>query len=160
MGAADRTEAKLTYANLMLRELQAHRGLDGDDFQRSHEEAFLFHLHGALEAFLQEINEHCNCGILAHQVSISRLENELRRQSKTCPQLTEIRALKRRRSGQWRPVRSRPTRQQLLPECSKRNGKVPFFTCRLFGERVYAPESDRISTGGRADRVGRRGGRK
>jgi hypothetical protein len=52
----DRTDAKLRYAKLHLEELQAVKRLNGDDLERSHEEAFLYHLFGARDALLSEIN--------------------------------------------------------------------------------------------------------
>jgi len=49
----ERTNAKLRYARLHLEELRSYRRKgSGDDFERSHQEAFLFHLFGTRDAFL------------------------------------------------------------------------------------------------------------
>ena len=52
-----RTDAKLRYAKLILDELSndPERGR-GQDFERAHQEAFLFQLAGVVDAFLQELN--------------------------------------------------------------------------------------------------------
>ncbi len=52
-----RTDAKLRYARLILDELSndPERGR-GQDFERAHQEAFLFQLAGVVDAFLQELN--------------------------------------------------------------------------------------------------------
>ena len=43
----DRTAAKLRYAKVHLDELAALKSLCGDDFDRAHQESYLFHLLGA-----------------------------------------------------------------------------------------------------------------
>jgi hypothetical protein len=53
-----RTDAKLRYAQVHLEELRAIEALRGDDFERAHLESFLYHMLGAKDAFLAEIN-HC-----------------------------------------------------------------------------------------------------
>jgi hypothetical protein len=93
MAAADRTEAKLRFAALSLHELNGDEGLHGDDFQRSHEENFLFHLYGVIDAFLHEINEHHRCGLAANKVTIERLEKALAPKKRTSAQLDEIKSL-------------------------------------------------------------------
>jgi hypothetical protein len=95
MASADRTEAKLRFAELSLHELNAHSGLQGDDFQRSHEENFLYHLYGALDAFLHEINEHHRCGLPSNRVTIKALEKALKLKNRTSAQLDEIKSLSR-----------------------------------------------------------------
>ena len=50
------TEAKLRYAEVHLVEIEQMPRRNGDDFDRAHQESFLFHLKGSLEAFLAEIN--------------------------------------------------------------------------------------------------------
>jgi hypothetical protein len=75
MPSETRTSAKIRYAKVMLAELEgyAHRG-SGDDFERSHQEAFLAHLFGARDAFLQELNEYYSCSIPIEEVSVASLE--------------------------------------------------------------------------------------
>ena len=53
----ERTDAKLRYAEVHLNEIKGHEPLGGDDFDRAHQESFLFHLLGARDAFLFELNE-------------------------------------------------------------------------------------------------------
>jgi len=93
MTATDRTEAKLRFAELSLRELNAHGGLQGDDFQRSHEENFLFHLYGVLDAFLHELNEHHSLGLPSNRVTVRRLERAFKQRGRTSAQLDEIKSL-------------------------------------------------------------------
>jgi hypothetical protein len=90
MPASERTDAKLRYAEAILRDLRQRAGQDGDDFQRAREEAFLFHLHGARDAFLHEVNEHHGCGLAPNEVKLWSLEKALRARGRTSQQLTEI----------------------------------------------------------------------
>ena len=64
----DRTEAKLRYARIHLDELQ-NDARRGGDFDRAHQESFLFHLFGARDAFLQEINVLRSCGLPLDKVT-------------------------------------------------------------------------------------------
>jgi hypothetical protein len=50
----ERTEAKIEYAKLMLDELcqRSHSAGRGDPFERTHEDAVLYHVIGAKDAFL------------------------------------------------------------------------------------------------------------
>ena len=88
--AQDRTDAKLRYAKLMLDELRGYHGGQGDDFERSHEEAVLFHLHGVRDALLNEINVQYACGLEPDEVRINRLKKKLLPMNGVCPELTEI----------------------------------------------------------------------
>jgi len=55
-----RTDAKLRYARIHLEELRMKRllarAVDGDDWEKAHQESFLFHLFGVRDALLQEVN--------------------------------------------------------------------------------------------------------
>jgi hypothetical protein len=53
-----RTDAKLRYAKIHLDELAALPIRNGGDFDRAHQESFLFHLFGARDAFLAELNHY------------------------------------------------------------------------------------------------------
>jgi hypothetical protein len=64
---------------------------DKDDFHRAHEESFLFHLHGARDGFLHEVNEHHGLGIPADEVTLKRLRKELKETGKKNRQVSEIR---------------------------------------------------------------------
>jgi len=88
-----RTDAKIRYAEAMLRDLQERPGAEGDDFQRAREEAFVFHLHGAIDAFLHEINDHHGCGLAANQVTLFGLEHWFVGSGGISPVLQEIRRM-------------------------------------------------------------------
>lgn len=76
-GAQSRTDAKLRYTIVHLEELcNAERR--SDDFERAHQESFLFHLFGVRDAYLQELNLFHGCGIDIEKVTKGRLEQELK----------------------------------------------------------------------------------
>ena len=90
--STDRTDSKLRYAVIHFEELE---GVDrrGEDFDRSHQESFLFHLHGVRDAFLQELNIKFDCGLPIHQVDKKRLNNVLGKkeiESKALAKLNEL----------------------------------------------------------------------
>jgi len=90
--AQDRTEAKLRYAVVHLEELRGSERR-GDDFERAHQESFLFHLIGARDAYLQELNLFHGRGLHLEDVSRWKLEKALRdkgTQSKALEKLTEL----------------------------------------------------------------------
>jgi hypothetical protein len=91
MPESDRTDAKLRYAALTLDELKddLHRG-KGGDFERAHEEAFMFHLFGARDAFLQELNIYYGCGLPLKDVSINGFQNWEKKTGKQMPELKDI----------------------------------------------------------------------
>jgi len=96
MAASSRTAEKLRFARAVLDDLKHRPGGRGDDFERAREEAFLFHLHGTRDAFLHEINEHYECGLLPRDVKLSRLREWFRGQRRPgCPELQEIDDLER-----------------------------------------------------------------
>ena len=73
-----RTEQKISYARLILDELEPHPSRhSGDSFERSHLEAFFFHFYGAVDAFLQEINVQYACGLDIAIVSRRTLKAKL-----------------------------------------------------------------------------------
>ena len=87
----ERTNAKLRYARVHLEELRSHqRKGSGDDFERSHQESFLFHLLGARDAFLQELNLYYNCGLELHKVRTSSLNQKLDKMGIRCPELNKL----------------------------------------------------------------------
>jgi len=75
--AKSRTDAKLRYAIVHLEEL-CNRERRGDDFDRAHQESFLFHLFGVRDAYLQELNLFHGCGIETANVTKWTLEQELK----------------------------------------------------------------------------------
>lgn len=70
----ERTDSKLRYAQLYLDELK-NSTISGSDSEKAHQESFLFHLNGAAESFLAEINEIYDLGIKAKNLSIQSLKN-------------------------------------------------------------------------------------
>ena len=75
----ERTEGKLRYAKVHLDELiVCPRDSPYDDFQRAHCESFLFHLIGARDSFLQEINIAHGLGLKEGEVKFAVLYDRLR----------------------------------------------------------------------------------
>ena len=79
-------DAKLRYAAVHLEELQATERR-GSDFDRSHQEAFLFQLSGVRDAFFQECNLRHDCGLDPEKVRRNSLEEKLRASGKEAPSL-------------------------------------------------------------------------
>ncbi len=70
-----RTDAKLEYAELTLQELRAYeRRGSGDNFERAHHEAFLFHLLGAENALLQELDVRYSCALRLKNAALDELD--------------------------------------------------------------------------------------
>ena len=87
----ERTNAKLRYARIHLKELRLYqRKGSGDDFERSHQESFLFHLFGAFDAFLQELNLYFNCRLELHKVTVHNLKIKSSEMGIECPELDKL----------------------------------------------------------------------
>ena len=117
--AQSRTDAKLRYAALHLEELRNHeRKGSGDDFERSHQEAFLYQLFGVRDAFLQELNLYYSCGLALHEVRLGRIRKFLREQGKTSPELDVLSSLEDD-LGSWlnvaKEMRDHSTHRQSVP---------------------------------------------
>lgn len=95
-----RITAKLEYANIHLEELQTYskRG-SGDTFERAHQESFLFHLYGAVDGFLQELNVAYGCNLQLKQVTKRKLRSELKKMGKSCPELDQLENLEQDAKG-------------------------------------------------------------
>jgi hypothetical protein len=92
--AAARTSQKLRFAQLTIDELSNSPSRHtGDDFERSHHEAFLFHLYGAIDSFLQEINIYCSCGLSPTAVTMRSLRESFAKRGRPCAEFEEIAAL-------------------------------------------------------------------
>ncbi len=87
----DRTKAKLCFAQIHLNELRTYgsRG-SGDDFETSHEESYLFHLLGARDAFLQELNIYYNINLPPDKVTRKSLADRLKQDGSSSPELIEL----------------------------------------------------------------------
>ena len=113
----DRTDAKLRFAKLHLDELKSGpRG--GCDFERAHQESFLFHFVGVLDAFYQEINKVQELGFGVEKVRINSMEERLEKQSEESQALIEIRGLLNDKTS-WlaraKEVRDQPTHRGANP---------------------------------------------
>lgn len=89
----DRTDAKLRYAKVHLDELKSINVHGGDDFDRAHQESFLFHLSGVKEAFLVELNFYYGAGLSNDSISLGKLRNSLKNKGMSSPEVAEIYAL-------------------------------------------------------------------
>lgn len=97
----DRTEAKLRYAAVHLGELEALASRSGDDFDRAHQESFLFHLLGVLDAFLVEINCYYQCNLPEDGLSLGKLRTAIKeKRGETSPELRELYELEKLQ-GSW-----------------------------------------------------------
>jgi len=85
-----RTDAKLRYAEIHLDELRTLGTASGKDFDRAHQESFLYHLLGAKDAFLLELNEYYGCGLPQEELTAGKLRAELKKQGKNSKELAEI----------------------------------------------------------------------
>jgi hypothetical protein len=86
----DRTAAKLRYARVHLDELAAMKSLRGDDLDRAHQESYLFHLLGARDAFLAELNHYYRIGLPNENLSPGRLWKELKERGIQSAELTSL----------------------------------------------------------------------
>jgi hypothetical protein len=87
----ERTDAKLRYADEILKELGYLARQKGNDFDRAHQEAFLFHLLGAFDSFLAEINRYYDCNFPEDSLSANRLRKKITEMTgDTSPELREL----------------------------------------------------------------------
>lgn len=85
-----RTDAKLRYALIHLDLLRESGGNGGADFDRGMEESILFHLLGAKEAFLVELNTYYNCGLPIEAIAPGKLREILLSRGKRSSELAEL----------------------------------------------------------------------
>lgn len=86
----ERTEAKLRYAKVQLEHLKEYGGNGGTDFDRAFHESILFHLLGAKDAFLQEINAYYKVGLAPSGVTLGALRQALMREGRQSGELREL----------------------------------------------------------------------
>lgn len=73
-----RTNDKLALAKIHLDEFTNRKERSsGDQFERGHQESFLFHLVGARDSFLQEINDTCGLGLPLERVEMRSVREGL-----------------------------------------------------------------------------------
>jgi hypothetical protein len=86
-----RTNAKLEYAKVHLEELRSYQKIgSGDSFERAHHESFLFHLLGAKDTFLQELNFCYKCKFPPSKVKEGLLLKELKKRKLKSTELQEL----------------------------------------------------------------------
>lgn len=85
----ERTEAKLRYARIHLDELKAQGLPDGGDFDRAHQESFLFHLLGTVDAFLAELCHYYQIAV-SGTVSPGGIRAILKAKGKSSPELDKL----------------------------------------------------------------------
>ena len=85
-----RADAKLLYAQIHLNELKGRGTNGGTDFDRAFQESFLFHLLGAKEAFLIELNHYYAAGLDPANVRPGNLREILRSNGVVCQELAEL----------------------------------------------------------------------
>lgn len=90
--AQERVDAKLRYAHVMQADL---RGMPrrGSDEERAHQEAFLFHLLGARDALLQELNIIYGLGMARKGVNIDSIRNGLAASGKSSVAFEQLLAI-------------------------------------------------------------------
>jgi hypothetical protein len=74
----ERTDAKLRYARVHLEELQMQGPPDGGDFDKAHQESFLFYLLAARDAFLAELNHYYAAGLRPDALSPGKIRDVLK----------------------------------------------------------------------------------
>jgi hypothetical protein len=91
--ARARTDQKLGYARVHLDELREHPFSRHSDFEHAHEEAFLFHLFGARDSFLAELNEYYECSLPRNGISMGKLREALSKRGCISQELQELHKL-------------------------------------------------------------------
>jgi len=86
----ERTDAKIRYAELQLDHLVKFAGNGSTDVDRAFYESILFHLLGAKDAFLQELNAYYQAGLAPNRVAQNSLRLALKSQDKQSAELREI----------------------------------------------------------------------
>ena len=85
-----RTDAKLRYAQIHLNLLRERGGNGGTDFDRGVEESILFHVLGAKDAFLHELNVYYRCYLPSEAVTPGNLRKVLGDRGVKCPELSTL----------------------------------------------------------------------
>lgn len=106
-----RADAKLRYARVHLEELRALPHISGSDFDQAHQESFLYHLLGAKEALVGELNMYYGCNLLPDSVSLGNLRG--------VPEASQLRDYEKENSGHWLSI------AKLMRDYSTHVGGVP-----------------------------------
>lgn len=89
-GLRERVDAKLRFAQIHLVELKGLSYISGDDFDRAHQESFLYHLLSAKDAFLMELNAYYNVKLSENNITAGKLRKEIIRVGKSSEELNEL----------------------------------------------------------------------
>lgn len=91
----DRTTRKLHFATIHISELRNYiHATSNDDWENAHQESSFYHLAGAVEAILHEINDAYMLGLSLDQVKWEKVAKALSRGHKTSPAFTHLKTLK------------------------------------------------------------------
>lgn len=85
-----RADTKLRYSKIYLDELMLIGKPISHDIDRAHQESFLYHLLGAKEAFIQELNVYYSGGLDQNAVSPGALRERLSKEGKISKELAEL----------------------------------------------------------------------
>ena len=88
-----RADAKLGYAQIHLQLLRENGGNGGTDFDRALQESFLFHLLGAKDALLQEMNAYYALGLEPTSVTAGKLQDKIKQRGPRSEELAELHVL-------------------------------------------------------------------
>jgi hypothetical protein len=91
-----RPEQKLDYARIHLSELEAYQNAGSNDkWENAHQESVFYHLAGAVEAMLQEINELNNLSISIDKVTWRSVEAQLNKSKQISEAFNHLKCLRR-----------------------------------------------------------------
>lgn len=102
----ERTNAKLRYARIHLDELKSQGPPSGNDFDRAHQESFLFHLLGVRDAFLCELNHYYEAGLSSDKLSLGELRKILNLRCISSPELFTLYDLEKDECSWYRTAKN------------------------------------------------------
>ena len=114
----ERTDAKLRYARVHLDELKSQGPPSGNDFDKAHQESFLFHLLGTRDAFLAELNHYYRAGVAPDGLALGRIRAALKEQGTTSSELRTLYELEQDESSWYckaKDMRDHSTHVQGVP---------------------------------------------
>ncbi len=96
-----RADRKLIYSQLMIDELESYdRHHSNDDWENAHQETVLYHLSGAVDALLHEINIAYELDISISKVKFQTIKKELCSTEQSSPAFIKISEL-RTKADSW-----------------------------------------------------------
>ena len=91
-----RTEQKIRYAQIHLEELSTYpNATSNDEWENAHQESCFFHLAGAVEALLHEINDGYSLGLGLTKVTWKTVSDKLRQSNQSSPALDHLTQLRK-----------------------------------------------------------------